>query len=93
MSTDSSILTTRPQEAGTGIADLLVAEMVASGVSTEAARGRCWLVDSKGLVVKSRLSEIEGETHQIVFVFMIWMDWRRLSFPQNQATASRIDSV
>ncbi len=67
--------------------------MVASGVSTEVARGRCWLVDSKGLVVKSRLSEIEGETHQIVFVFMIWINRRRLFFLQNQATASRIDSV
>jgi malate dehydrogenase (oxaloacetate-decarboxylating)(NADP+) len=41
-------------EAATGICDLLSAAMVADGLTAEQARARCWMVDSKGLVVESR---------------------------------------
>jgi malate dehydrogenase (oxaloacetate-decarboxylating)(NADP+) len=41
-------------EAGTGIADLYTAAARTEGLSEAAARGRCWFVDTKGLVVKGR---------------------------------------
>ena len=41
-------------EAGTGIGELVVAAMTRDGVAEADARARCWFVDSKGLVVKSR---------------------------------------
>lgn len=41
-------------EAGTGIAHLVVAALVAAGLSPEEAHRRCWFVDSCGLVVASR---------------------------------------
>jgi malate dehydrogenase (oxaloacetate-decarboxylating)(NADP+) len=46
-------------EAGIGIADLVVSALAAEGVSEAQARRRCWFVDSKGLVVGSRLDLAE----------------------------------
>ena len=41
-------------EAATGISDLLVRAMTDDGLDPAAARARCWMVDSRGLVVASR---------------------------------------
>ena len=41
-------------EAATGISDLLVRAMIEDGLDGAAARARCWMVDSRGLVVAGR---------------------------------------
>jgi malate dehydrogenase (oxaloacetate-decarboxylating)(NADP+) len=52
--TEQKLLFLGAGEAATGIAGLVASAMVAQGLTTEAARQRCWLVDSQGLVVKGR---------------------------------------
>ena len=51
---DQKLLFLGAGEAGIGIADVFVAALVEEGLSPEQARERCWFVDSKSLVVKSR---------------------------------------
>jgi malate dehydrogenase (oxaloacetate-decarboxylating)(NADP+) len=51
---DQKILFLGAGEAGMGIGGMISSALVADGLSEKEAGNRCWFVDSKGLVVKSR---------------------------------------
>ncbi|MBI5067518.1 MAG: NAD-dependent malic enzyme [Deltaproteobacteria bacterium] len=51
---DQTVLFLGAGEAGIGIGDLIASAMVDEGMDLATARKRCWFVDTKGLVVKSR---------------------------------------
>ncbi len=58
-------------EAGIGIADLIVASLVADGMPEREARRRCWFVDSTGLVVAARPNLAEHKrpyAHEHTFI-------------------------
>ena len=52
--TEQTILFLGAGSAGTGIGELIVSAMAAEGLPKEEGYKRCWFVDSKGLIVKSR---------------------------------------
>jgi len=60
---DQRILCLGAGEAATGICDLVVSALGQEGIAAEDARQRCWLFDSKGLVVAGRADLVEHKRH------------------------------
>lgn len=70
-------------ETGTGIAELLATYISReANISIQEARERIWLVDSKGLVVKSRMDTLEN--HKLPFV---------KDFPQHHDLLTSVKAV
>lgn len=69
---DQNIVFLGGGSAAVGISNLIVSAMIAEGLSPDEAKKRCWMVDSKGLVVKSRLNELQphklGFAHEHEFL-------------------------
>lgn len=61
--TEQTLLFLGAGEAAIGIGDLVVSAMVEQGIRKEEATSRCWFVDSKGLVVRSRTDLAEHKRH------------------------------
>ena len=57
--TNQTLLFLGAGEAALGIGSLIVSSMVDQGLSEDEARGRCWFLDSKGLVVESRTDLVQ----------------------------------
>jgi malate dehydrogenase (oxaloacetate-decarboxylating)(NADP+) len=69
---DQRLLFLGAGEAGTGIADLYTTALRLEGDSESQARARSWFVDSQGLVVRSRLSDLAPHkrpyAHEHIFI-------------------------
>ena len=60
---DHRVLFLGAGEAGLGIAENIVNVLAQEGLTLAEARQRCWFVDSKGLIVKSRTNLTEHKLH------------------------------
>lgn len=60
--TDQKLVFLGAGEAALGIGNLVVTSMINQGLSENEARGRCWFVDSQGLVVESRTDLVQHKS-------------------------------